>query len=383
MGLSSANLFLYAPASIASVCGATDYLADTVLMAGRTLGYEPVGTLPEADHYFAAMISGAWSCLWDRNSPPIVTSHLVSFAKQLSRSAEAPVLLTSVVDSDDFAFLVFDAGRQVDGFASHRGLLPVRFSKLSHEPRVALWSRVFGRSLSSERIREITEPGAVFAESSIVRLCELLGAPSRFVTQDSERSVAGIIQHFYFQTAQAPSGNLGIEQVGGFHFGKGKPASKSISLAQGEELALGHEFSLRSASVCNPALEIFGSAIESSLLSCVDAGALWTCATPELRRHSTNGNITTVERNGTRTLRISFQDVSAGSCGFPPGRLSILFIGYRLSANVAGSGEFKSRFIPSSESTEAADGVPGYLITIGPEHIGRLSNDGSGQKTTD
>src|SRR5262245_6584136 len=169
MGLTCASLHVLLPDSPAASVAP---LLDSAL---GPLGYERIDSPDESERRFIAASAPPWVSLFDLTGPPAMTEELIDLGKRLSAAARSPVLLTSVVDSDAFAFLVFDAGKQVDGHASARGLIPGRVKKWPPERRAQEWSRLFGRPIDRDDLQALTEKGVLFAEDLLARLCGVVG----------------------------------------------------------------------------------------------------------------------------------------------------------------------------------------------------------------
>src|SRR5262249_61595651 len=120
MGLTCASLHVFSPALSPLA------LAEA---AGGRLGYELVGRAEDADRQLIAVGVSPWLSFFDLTYPPTITDESIDLGKQLSTASGCPVLLTSVFDSDGFAFVVFERGKQVDAHASMPGLFPGRMKK--------------------------------------------------------------------------------------------------------------------------------------------------------------------------------------------------------------------------------------------------------------
>src|SRR5262245_818556 len=127
MGSTLASLHVYAPAPAA---GASAISPDSVAKsAANLLGYDLVNDSDNAERQLVAVGVPPWLSFFDLTGPPAITEESVDLGKQLSAGSGCPVLLTSVLDSDAFAFVVFEKGKQVDAHASMSGVLPGRMKK--------------------------------------------------------------------------------------------------------------------------------------------------------------------------------------------------------------------------------------------------------------
>ena len=93
------------------------------------LGYERIENFEEAERHSIVAVASPWVSFFDVDNPGAVTEELVDLGKRLSAASRCHVLLTAVWDSDAFAFLLFQEGKQVDGHASGSGALPGRIKK--------------------------------------------------------------------------------------------------------------------------------------------------------------------------------------------------------------------------------------------------------------
>ena len=153
MGLTCASLHLFLRDQYSAT--ATTSFGQLAHDVGDPLGYERVNNPDDADRHLVAAMAPPWLSFFDLTNPDAVTAATVDLGKQLSAASKCPALLTSVVDSDAFAYLLFENGKQVDGYASARGLLPGRTKKWPPEKRAAEWSRLFGRLIGIEAVQAI------------------------------------------------------------------------------------------------------------------------------------------------------------------------------------------------------------------------------------
>src|SRR5437762_4382886 len=167
MGLTCASLHIF---SANGALGAPS-LADT---AGKLLAYELASNPEEADLELIAIAAAPWVSFFDLTNPPTITEASIELGKQFSAGSGCPVVLTSVFDSDGFAFVIFEQGKQVDDHASMPGLLPGRLKKWPPAKRATEWSRLFKRPIEPKDVQALTEEGVVFAEDSLARLCEIV-----------------------------------------------------------------------------------------------------------------------------------------------------------------------------------------------------------------
>src|SRR6266568_6752367 len=159
MGLTCASLHIF---SASGALGAPSLAAT----GGKLLAYELTNNPEEAELELIAVAAAPWISFFDLTNPPTITEASMELGKQFSAGSGCPVLLTSVFDSDGFAFVVFEQGKQVDAHASMPGLLPVRMKKWPPAKRATEWSRLFNRRIGPEDVQPLTQKGVVFAEDS-------------------------------------------------------------------------------------------------------------------------------------------------------------------------------------------------------------------------
>src|SRR5437588_10359094 len=173
MGLTCASLHIFSASKA----------LEARALAENLLAYELTNNLEEAELELIAVAAAPWISFFDLTNPPAITEASMDFGKQFSAGSGGPVLLTSVFDSDGFAFVVFEQGRQVDAHASMPGLLPGRMKKWPPAKRATEWSRLFNRPIEPKDVQALTEEGVVFAEDSLARLCELVGLSRELAMQ--------------------------------------------------------------------------------------------------------------------------------------------------------------------------------------------------------
>src|SRR5437867_221441 len=77
-------------------------------LAGNLLAYELTNNPEEAELELIAVAATPWVSFFDLTNPPAITEASMDLGKQLSAGSACPALLTSVFDSDGFAFVVFE-----------------------------------------------------------------------------------------------------------------------------------------------------------------------------------------------------------------------------------------------------------------------------------
>src|SRR5438445_11264492 len=165
MGLTCANIHIFLDGSTTAPVSWDRLLEES----SDRLGYEHVPDPANSERHLAAIRTDSWLSVFDSLSAGTVSGDLTELATQLSAVARCPVPVAAVYDSDEFAFLLYESGKQVDGFASHDELLPFKVSKWSPKKRVQEWSRVFNRPLNAADVEGLTKPAqSPFADEMLI-----------------------------------------------------------------------------------------------------------------------------------------------------------------------------------------------------------------------
>ena len=193
--------------------------------------------------------------------------------------------LASVYDSDEFAFLVFEGGRQVDGHATQDDLLPFPFETWSAKKRAREWSRLFGRSLDLSDVRAADPIARPVCRRSPRGAVPPRGDPRRTRHPQSERlrSAGGADPALLPSSRRRRSGggDATVAQLippsmeAKYRSGE---ASKPLPLMPGEETGYYVVLTGPAGAFSDPVLELFGPAIERRLVEvfyCPRRMALW------------------------------------------------------------------------------------------------------------
>ena len=338
---------------------------DQVVQAlAERLGYERADNPEEADRELIAVPAFPWISFFDPSKPGAVTGELTHLGKQLSAVSGWLVLLTTVWDSDAFGFLLFERGKQVDGYASMRGLLPGRTRKWSPEQRAREWSRAFARSMRPEEVQAITEKGLVFADDQLVRLCGLVGLSVALATatpRDLEIQALPNRQRYYFRSRPQPGGSLLVKQTVAY-----KGPVLTCPLQVGQDQSSGFELNALAGSFSDPVLEFSGSAIDSGMVAVPEAHGQWSLGL----EHMLAGGLRRVDaviasaEEGRRVFRACLKGLSAARFAFPPRKKSILIFQYTLRGITAGSGEVQVDCLPNVLVSERLALRPRLLVEV-------------------
>jgi hypothetical protein len=367
MGLTCATLHLFSPdASSGTPALSLGQLAEAV---GGRLGYERIDNPEEAERHLITAVAPPWVSFFDVTNPGAITDESVDLGKQLSTASHRLVLLTSVLDSDAFAFLLFEKGKQVDGHASTRGLLPGRIKRLAPERRAQEWSRLFGRPISLEDVQSLTEKGMLFADDLLLRLCGLVGLSRDLATstpRDLQARPWPNQQEFYFRSLPGAAGGLPVKQTVS-HL----PQTLRRSISLGGEDFLSFQLNGPAGAFVDPVLEFSGPAVDAGLvaLSEKDYGVygLWALGMEAIRAgdirrvHAVNSS-EAIE--GQRVLRACLKGLSAERIGFVPRKQSILTYWSALRGIAVGEGEVRVSFLPNASAAERLPLRPALLVEV-------------------
>lgn len=365
MGLTCASLHLLAP----DLAAAEPASRQSVLRAAlaQALGCEPVDNADEAERHLIVAAAPPWISFFD--AAEVLAKELPSLGVFFSGYYPSPALYTAVFDSDTFGFLLYEKGKQVDGHASARGLLPGRIKKWPPDKRVQEWSRLFGRPILAEDVQPLTEKGVLFADFLLHRLCTLLGIPVNLAAsmpRDLETRPWSTQQQFFFRSRPGAAGTSPVKQTAG-HL----PKTLRRQLTVGGEDSLCFELRGPASAFADPVLEFTGPAVDAGLveLSGHDQRnyALWAFDLKAIlagnihRIHATSSEETAA---GRRTLRTQMKGLSAAAFGFPPRKQTILILWAALRGVAAGSGEVHVTLAPHGEAADRLALRPVFEVEV-------------------
>ena len=178
----------------------TDATSDDIggiVRAYRTLGFEPAQTPPPEAGKHVILLRGdadMFLSVYDSDNAALDTGELKDLALAASKIFKTAAVCTSLYDSDTFEFVVFNRGKKLNA---------------------SQWSKVFGKSLTVERIREATTTNSAFADDALAELSRLIGltgGQSQLHYQDLREDKARTHHlHFTRQTSSeraAPTGQI-------------------------------------------------------------------------------------------------------------------------------------------------------------------------------
>jgi hypothetical protein len=158
--------------------GSVDDAAKAISRCYTKLGYERVTKAPAEGGKHVVLLAGAgqpYVSIYDSDNAKLDTGELKDLALAASKALKTAAVFTSLYDSDTYEFVVFANGRQVDMLMTDAESYEGPMKQLSEKSRAATWSRLFGRTLSTEQIERTVTRQTVFADDIVAGLSELIG----------------------------------------------------------------------------------------------------------------------------------------------------------------------------------------------------------------
>src|SRR5262245_27018409 len=159
-----------------------------------------------------------WSCfagrgdaflsVYDSDNAALDTGELKDLALAASKILKTAAVCTSLYDSDTFEFVVFKVGKQVDLVMTNPEQYSGPLKVLSDKSRATQWSKVFGKSLSVELIKQAATRDSVFADDALAALSRLIGltsGQSQLNYQDLLEEDATVAHHLHFTKPSSSS----------------------------------------------------------------------------------------------------------------------------------------------------------------------------------
>jgi hypothetical protein len=161
-----------------ALTGTTADAVEGIAHAYATLGFERANPAsPDSGkHVILFRKEGdPFLSVYDSDNAALDTGELKDVALAASKIFKTAAVCTSLYDSDTFEFVVFNAGKQVDLVMSHPEQYSGPLKTLKDVSRAAQWSKVFGKSLSVERITQAMTTNSAFADDALGELSRLIG----------------------------------------------------------------------------------------------------------------------------------------------------------------------------------------------------------------
>ena len=161
-----------------ALTGTTSDALEGIVRAYTTLGFERAKTAqPDGGkHVILLRQDGdAFLSVYDSDNATLDTGELKDVALAASKILKTAAVCTSLYDSDTFEVVVFNAGKQVDLVMTDPEQYSGPLKVLSDKSRATQWSKVFGKPLSGERIKQAATRESVFADDVLAELSGLIG----------------------------------------------------------------------------------------------------------------------------------------------------------------------------------------------------------------
>jgi hypothetical protein len=161
-----------------ALTGTTADAVEGIVRAYATLGFERANTAsPDGGKHVILLHkeSDAFLSVYDSDNATVDTGELKDLALATSKIFKTATVCTSLYDSDTFEFVVFNAGKQVDLVMTDPEQYSGPLKILTAASRAKQWSKVFGKSLSVERIKQAITTDSAFADEALAELSRLIG----------------------------------------------------------------------------------------------------------------------------------------------------------------------------------------------------------------
>jgi hypothetical protein len=158
--------------------GTVDDAAKAISRSYSKLGYERVKQAPAEGGKHVVLLARAgqpYISVYDSDNAKLDSGELKDLALAATKAMKTAAVCTSLYDSDTYEFVVFANGRQVDLLMSDAESYAGPMKRLTEKSRAAKWSSLFGRTLSTDQIKQTVTHQTVFADGIIAGLGELIG----------------------------------------------------------------------------------------------------------------------------------------------------------------------------------------------------------------
>ena len=161
-----------------ALTGATPDAIDGIVRAYGTLGFERAQTAsPEGGKHVVLLRKegDAFVSVYDSDNATLDTGDLKALALATSKIFKTAAVCTSLYDSDSFEVVVFNAGKQVDLVMTDPEQYSGPLKILTAASRAKQWSKVFGKSLGVQHIKQAITTNSAFADDALGELSRLIG----------------------------------------------------------------------------------------------------------------------------------------------------------------------------------------------------------------
>jgi hypothetical protein len=161
-----------------ALTASTSDAIEGIVRAYATLGFERANTPPPdgSKHVILLRKEGdAFLSVYDSDNAALDTGELKELALAASKIFKTGAVCTSLYDSDTFEVVVFHAGKQVDLVMTDPEQYSGPLKVLSAASRAKQWSKVFGRPVSADDIKQAAATASAFADDALAALSRLIG----------------------------------------------------------------------------------------------------------------------------------------------------------------------------------------------------------------
>jgi hypothetical protein len=201
-----------------ALTGTTADAIEGIVRAYATLGFERTKTaVPEGGKHviLRRKEADAFVSVYDSDNALLDNGELKDLALAASKIFKTAAVCTSLYDSDTFEVVVFNAGKQVDLVLTDPEQYSGPLKVLNDASRSKQWSKVFGKPLSVERIRQAMTRESAFADDALAELSALIGltdGQSQLSYQDLREDEAPT-QHLHFTKQPSAAGDVPVGQI--------------------------------------------------------------------------------------------------------------------------------------------------------------------------
>jgi hypothetical protein len=161
-----------------ALTGTTNGAIKGIVRAYKKLGFERAKKAsPEGGKHVVLLRKegDTFLSVYDSDNATLDTGELKDLALAASKIFKTAAICTSLYDSDTFELVLFNAGKQVDLVVTNPADYSGPLKILSDASRAKQWSKVFGKALSVEQIKQAATRNSAFADDVLAELSRLIG----------------------------------------------------------------------------------------------------------------------------------------------------------------------------------------------------------------
>jgi hypothetical protein len=145
--------------------------------------------------------------VYDSTNADLDSGELKDAALEASRLLKTGAVFTSLYDSDNYEFILFSNGRQVDLLMTDAESYSGPLKQLGAKGRATQWSRIFAHPLTQRTIEQAAGLHTAFANDTLAELCNLIGLAGdrpQIHYQDFKDEPESIAANLYFTKKATP-----------------------------------------------------------------------------------------------------------------------------------------------------------------------------------